>query len=195
MRRVARRLLGRATAQMDIAKICGRFKVRVAVTDDERRPPMAQQVDGSIDRKFRAAKLDDVPHPQALDTVRQQLDKRSEGLFVRRRVRWELPQDRTELVAQFEHAARKEPVEGRAGSGEIGTMGCKAGALNREDKILRRLIVPTAEAFGLLRTVECAVDLDCSDLAAGKAELTCLRQASRVKDPTPRRKHPTADSD
>src|SRR5205807_7542287 len=100
-----------------------------------------------------------------------------------------------ELVTQFDDAARNEALEDRACAGEIGAVRRHSRPLEREDEILRRLVVPAAEARRLLRAVEGAVDLDRGELAAGIAELARLRQARRVEDAAPGWKDPSADAD
>src|SRR4029077_7434166 len=129
------------------------------------------------------------------DFTRQQFEERGERAFVDPRARRELPQDRPELVAQFNNPACDETVDRRAGTGEIGPVRRNAQPLEREDEILRGLVVPAAEARRLLRAVEGAVDLDRREPAAGIAELARLRQARRVEDAAPRRIDPATDTD
>src|SRR5260370_6278105 len=131
----------------------------------------------------------------AIELLRQQFEKGGETGFVESHPRRELPQDRPELVAQLEHARAKEAVDRRTCRRQIGAVSDKTRALQRKHKILRRLIVPAAKARRLLRAVEGAVDLDSGDLAARMAELARLRQAGRIKDTAPWRKHPAADPD
>src|SRR5215472_17230255 len=100
------------------------------------------------------AQFDDMPYGTAIELARQQFEKRGKGAFVDRHSRGELPQYRPELVAQFEQAAGKEPVERRTHARQIAAMSDKARPLQREDKILRRLIVPAAVAGRLLQAVE-----------------------------------------
>ena len=195
IRRVTGRLLEGAAPQVGINEISGDLEVRAVVVDDEGHPASAQQVDERIGGNLRVAKFNDVPQRPAVDTLGQKLDERREGVFADRHVRGKLPQDRSERVAQFENAACQKAINRRAGTGEIGAMRRKARALEREDEIVRRLVVPAAEARRLLGTVEGAVDLDRSELAACVAELTCLLQARRLEDAAPRRKDPSADPD
>src|SRR5262249_6254139 len=71
----------------------------------------------------------------------------------------------------------------------------KTRTLQREDEILRRVVMPPAEARRLLGAVECPVDLDRGDAPAGVSELILLRQPWRIKDSAPRREDPTAAPD
>src|SRR5206468_5597125 len=107
----------------------------------------------------------------AVDIARQQFEARGKPAFVDQHVWRELPQDRPELVTQFDDSARDKALEDRACTGEIGAVRRNARPLEREDEILRRLVIPTAEAHRLLRAVEGAVDLDRRQLPAGIAEL------------------------
>src|SRR5207302_4728016 len=131
----------------------------------------------------------------AVELLRQQFEKGAETGLVESHPRCELPQDRPELFAEFEHAGGKEAVDRRACRGQIGAVSDKTRTLQRKDKILRRLVVPAAKTCRLLRAVEGAVDLDRSDLATRMRELARLRQALRIEDTAPWRKHPAADPD
>src|SRR5260370_34316027 len=128
----------------------------------------------------------------AIELLRQQFEKGGETGFVESHPRRELPQDRPELVAQLEHARAKEAVDRRTCRRQIGAVSDKTWALQRKQKILRRLIVPAAKARRLLRAVEGTVDLDGGDVAARIAELARLRQARPRKDNAPAAKHPIA---
>src|SRR3984893_10379805 len=193
--RIAIGLVIGATPQMGIDEIRGDLEVGAAVVDDERHLMQAEELDDGSGGDPRAAKFDDMPQGAAVDVTRQQFEKRGERAFIDRHVRGELPQDRPELVAQLDDAARDEALENRPGTGEIGAVRRDARPFEREDEILRRLVVPAAEARRLLRTVEGAVDFDRRELAAGIADLARLRQAPRVEDAAPRRKDPAADPD
>src|SRR5262249_22289015 len=141
------------------------------------------------------ADFDDVAYCAAFETAREQLEKGGEAGFVERRTRGELPQDRPELGAQFEHATRKETVERGAGRRQVGAVGREARTLYREDGIVGCLVVPAAKTRGLLRAIEGAVDLYRGDLPAGVRQLTRLLQTRRIKDAAPRRIDPAADAD
>src|SRR5260370_22376076 len=52
--------------------------------------------------------------------------------------------------------------------------------------------MPAAKARRLLRTVECAVDLDRGDLPARMGQFARMREARRVEDPPPPRIEPPA---
>src|SRR5207247_2410803 len=81
-----------------------------------------------------------------------------------------------------DETARDEALTGRARTGEIGAVRRNPRTLQREDKILRRRVMPAAVARRLLRAVERTVDLDRGEPAAGIAEFARLRQARRVED-------------
>src|SRR6516165_4476596 len=69
----------------------------------------------------------------------------------------------------------------------------KTGAFDRENEILRRLVVPAPVARRFLGAVESAVDLDRGQRTAGKMKLLRLRHPLRVEDTAPRRKNPATD--
>src|SRR6202022_4901137 len=131
-----------------------------------------------------------MPQRAAIDLLWQQFEELGERAFIDRHVRGELPQDRPEFVAQIDDAARDEALENWPGTGEVGAVRRNARPFEREDEILRRLVVPAAEARRLLRTVEGAVDFDRRELAAGIAEFARLRQGPGGGDAAPRPKEP-----
>jgi hypothetical protein len=67
-------------------------------------------------------------------------------------------------------------------------------AFYREQKIVRRIVEPFAEARRTLQRIECAIDLDRIYLAAGIFEFATLRQAFWIKYATPRRVSPTGNA-
>src|SRR5712671_2021492 len=184
-----------AAPQMGIDEIRGDLEVGAAVVADERHLMAAEQRDDGSGRDTRTAKFDDMPQRAAVDMTRQQFEERGERARVNRHVRGELPQDRPKLVAQLGDAVRDEALEDRACPGEIGAVRRNARPLEREDEVVRSLVVPAVEARRLLRAVESAVDLDRRQQPAGMAELARLRQAWRVEDAAPRRIDPAADPD
>ncbi len=109
----------------------------------------------------------------------------------------QLPQDRPELRAKREHALGEEVGERCLDPGELFHMGDVAGALQREDEILRRLATPAAEARERLHRVEGAIDLDRVEDAAGIFQFAVARQAFGIEAPAPRGIEPAgyADSD
>src|ERR1700730_17131354 len=198
VRRIAGRFVLRAAPQASVHKVPGDcFECRVVVvvdqSDDDAMP--AQQLGEGGRREAAVAYLNHVAYRAAVELLRQQFEKGGETGFVERHPRSELPQHRPELVVQLEHAGRKEAFDRRAGCRQIGPVRDKTRALERKDEVLRCLVVPPAKTRRLLRAVEGAVDLDRGDLAARMGELTRLRQAGRIEDTPPRRKHPGADPD
>src|SRR5207237_10508550 len=74
-------------------------------------------------------------------------------------------------------------------------VGCVPRPRERKHAIVRRLLRPPPNAFGLLAAVERAVDLDRGQMLAGVRELARLRQALGVKHPAPGPVDPAADTD
>src|SRR5262249_25004781 len=107
----------------------------------------------------------------------------------------ELPQHRSELLAELEHAGCEEPLDRLAGPGKFAPVGGEPRTLDREHEVVRRLVAPAAKARGLLRAVERAVDLDRGHLPAPIFELARLRQAFGIERPAPRRERPAAYAD
>jgi hypothetical protein len=89
----------------------------------------AQQLGEARRSEARVAYLDDMAYCAAVKLLRQQFEKGGETGSVEGHPRSELPQDRSELLAQFEHASGKEAVDRRAGRRQIGPMRDKARAL------------------------------------------------------------------
>src|SRR6266446_6223242 len=193
--RIAGGLVIGASPQMGIDEIRGDLEIGAAVVDDERHLMAAEQLDDGSGRDTRTAEFDNMPQRAAVDMTRQQFEERGQRARVNRHVRGELPQDRPKLVAQLGDAVRDEALEDRACPGEIGAVRRNARPLEREDEVVRSLVVPAVEARRLLRAVESAVDLDRRQQPAGMAELARLRQARRVEDAAPRRIDPAADPD
>src|SRR5262249_23610268 len=129
------------------------------------------------------------------DACWQQFQKRAEILRVEALGSRELPQHRSELLAELEHPGCEEPLDRLAGTGKLAPMRRKPRALDREHEVVRRLVAPAAKARGLLRAVERAVDLDRGQLSAGVFELARLRQTLGIERPAPRRERPAADAD
>src|SRR5882762_9384915 len=74
-------------------------------------------------------------------------------------------------------------------------MGDEAGPLDREDEVVRRLLVPGVEAPRALQRVERSVDLNTVQPSGRVTQLVALRQAFRVEDAAPGRVAPSRDAD
>jgi hypothetical protein len=71
----------------------------------------------------------------------------------------------------------------------------EAAALDREDKIFRRLVMPAGKGFGALQRIMRAVDLDRVEMPAGIGEFVFLAQLLRVKAAAPAGIAPAGDAD
>ncbi len=131
----------------------------------------------------------------ALELARQQFEKLAKVRFVEFLGRRELPEHRTEPVAEFQHAGIVKPFYGIAGFRQHTAVGGEARSLHRKDKTVGHLARPFAKAFRLLRAVIGAVDLDRGQFRRGVFQLLRLRQFFRIKHPAPWRKGPAADAD
>src|SRR5215469_1516881 len=196
VRRIAGWFLLDAAPQPSVDKICGhRLQRRMLCVVDHRNgdPVPAQQLGKSRDREAPVAYFDDMAYRPIVEPMRQQIQESGEAGFVECLLRRELPQDGAELLAQLQHACRKEAVDRRTGCRQIAAVRNKARALQRENEFFRRLVVPTVKARRLLRTVKGSVDFDRCNLAARMGQFGRLRQSQRIEDAAPWRKHPPAD--
>ena len=147
--RVAGRLGFDAAAQAQIGEIGGQvLECRVLRIVDQRHrdPVLAQQVDEFRDAEAVVPDLDDMADRPAAELGWQQLQEPGEIAWVELLERRELPQDRAEFFPQLEKAAVEEPLHVRLGRGQLLALRQEARALQREDEIVRRLVVPLLEA-------------------------------------------------
>src|SRR5690554_6882116 len=111
-------------------------------------------------------------------------------------LRWcELPVDYAELLLQPGHTARQELFDGWSSFCEHTAIGHKARPLQREDEIIWRLVMPFEKAFGLLRPIEGAVDLDAAKLRTCIFKLALLCQTFRIKAAAPFGENPPPNTD
>src|SRR5215469_18531208 len=111
------------------------------------------------------------------------------------KARRELPQHGTELLLEPQDARGKEIGERGLDIAQPPDVSDKARTLDREDKLLRGLVVPPSKGIGALQPVKRAVDLDRVDLPAGMGQLVGLQQTGRIKVAAPWRIGPTGDPD
>src|SRR5438067_5531937 len=104
-----------------------------------------------------------------------------EPLGIEAEARRELPQKRPELLFQPQHPRGEEIGERRFDVAQLFQMRDEAAALDREDKIIGRLVMPAGEEFGPLQRIMRAVDLDRLEVPAGIGELVALKQLVRIK--------------
>jgi hypothetical protein len=141
------------------------------------------------------AHLDAVTDGPPVEGSRQQFEKGAEVRLVERLGWGELPQHRSQLVAQFQQALVEKPRDRFARLGQHPPVGGETGALQGEDEVVRRFGGPTAITFRLLRAVIGRVDLDRRQPPAGVGQLVLLGQVVRIEDAAPRREGPAADTD
>src|SRR5690348_8393120 len=106
-----------------------------------------------------------------------------------------LPEDGTELLAQRQEALGKEGGERLLNADELLHMGDEAAPLEREDEIVRRLLVPATEAVRSLQRIEGAIDLNRVEGTTGKFELATVRQAFGIEIASPGGVEPAGDAD
>src|ERR1700733_16019593 len=110
-------------------------------------------------------------------------------------MRGELPQQRTEMVAEFRDAGIEEPLDRVAGVTQHAPVNGKPRTLEREHKTRRNLARPFPKSGRRLRAVECAVDLDRGQPFAGVGEFLRVRQTRRIEYAAPRLERPAAGAD
>src|SRR5690606_39359088 len=106
-----------------------------------------------------------------------------------------LPEDRPELLAQFQHAGRKEIRQRNFNVAQLLHLRDESPAFDRINKIAWRLIAPMFVIRWLLKRIERAVDFDGVEYIRGILQLTPLRQAARIKQTAPHRIVPTRNAD
>src|SRR5688500_8229091 len=74
-------------------------------------------------------------------------------------------------------------------------MGDETAAFEREDEVLRRLVIPLLIVLRALEGIERAVDLDRVEFGGGVFQLALLGQALRIKRPAPWAVAPAGDAD
>src|ERR1700704_3984095 len=99
------------------------------------------------------ADLDHMAQRAPLELARQQLEKLAKVSFVEFLGRRELPQYRTQPVAELQHAGIVEPLHGIARFGQHPAIGGEARPLHREEKTVGPLAPPFAKPLGFLRAV------------------------------------------
>src|SRR5579859_297616 len=108
---------------------------------------------------------------------RQEVEEGGKLRLVEFDVRRKLPEDRPELLPQFLDAAAEKAFERRPRAAEIGAVRQIARALQGEDEIRRRFVMPAPEGLRILQPVEGAVDLDGGDLPARIMQFLRLPQS------------------
>ena len=127
--------------------------------------------------------------------ARQQIQKSLHVVGLEGMLGVELPEERSELVAQFGHATVDEAPDVRSSVCQHAPLRDEARRLDREHEVLRRRVVPLGKDFGLLQSVERAVDLDRGDLAARIVELVLLAHVRWIERLAPGFVAPSADAD
>ena len=213
-------LLGAVQAQVhevrrhvfEIRELAGRIR------DDERDAMATQQRDERGVAVGITANLDRMPQRAARQIVRnrrlaqtrivvacagarrgkrawQTREKLRPELRVELHVRGKLPEQRPELAAEQQHAAREKIRERRIDVAQAADMRDVARALDREHEIARRLVVPTLPAGWVLQRVERAVDLDRIELLRGKFQFALVRELVRIEDAAPTGVPPARNAD
>jgi hypothetical protein len=107
---------------------------------------------------------------------RQHSEEPVEPLGIEAEARWELPQKRPEFLFEAENPGGEEIGERGFDIAQLLHMSDEPAALDREDKILGRLVTPAGKGFGPLQRIMRAVDLDRIEMPAGIGELVALAQ-------------------
>src|SRR5207247_5645115 len=132
-------------------------RIFAVLREHDRRLELPQQRDEFGYAKAVVPHLDDMTEVAAVELARQQFEKLAEIAFVEFLGRRELPEHRTEPIAEFEHAGVVEALDGITGFRQHAAVGGEARSLQREHEAVRHLTGPFAKALRLLRTVVCPV--------------------------------------
>jgi hypothetical protein len=126
---------------------------------------------------------------------RQHSEEPGEPLGIEAEARWELPQKRPEFLFEAENPGGEEIGERGFDIAQLLHMSDEPAALDREDKILGRLVTPASKGFGSLQRIMRAVDLDRIEMPAGIGELVALAQPFRIEAAAPSGIAPAGDAD
>src|SRR6266550_3868191 len=118
-----------------------------------------------------------------------------EPLAVEAEARRELPQKRSKLLFQPQHPGCEEIGKWGFDLAQLFQMGDETAALDREEKIIGRLVIPAGEEFGPLQRIMRAVDLDRIEMPAGIGEFVALAQLLGVEAAAPAGITPAGDAD
>jgi hypothetical protein len=100
--------------------------------------------------------------------AREEAEEGLKALAAEAHLRGELPEEGTELGAEFEQAAGEEVGERLLDVAKLVHVGDEAGAFDGEDEVVRRGLRPGAEAGGALQRIEGAVNLDRGEGCGGE---------------------------
>src|SRR6185312_869148 len=167
----------------------------IIVAEHDRNVVIAADLEEFLVAEAFVARFDDVAKRNAVEPLRQELQKCCDVLTVELPPGGEHPQERTKLAAERGHALSEIGLEALAGIGELWPGDDVARALDRELETFGNLLLPRGPAFRALAAVESRVDLDRSELPRRIFELTLLRQAGGIEGLAPRRERPAADAD
>src|SRR5258708_7627546 len=106
-----------------------------------------------------------------------------------------LPEQGTQMLAEFEQSGIKETLDGVAGFRKYAPVHRITRSLYGKDEAVRHLDCPFAKGRRRLRAVEGAVDFDRGKVAACICEFLRLRQPVGIKYAAPGLVGPTPDAD
>ncbi len=136
--------------------------------------------------------LERVAQPNPVLLFRQKLQEGLEIVGVEFLSRRELPQDRSELLAERRNAGAKEAHHRFPRFAEHPPVGDEAVAFQRKDEAVRRVGGPFHEGRFLEAGIVGAVDLDARHLAACVVQLLGLGELLRIEGRIPRLEGPAA---
>ena len=163
--------------------------------ENHRRLELPYQGDELRHREAVVPNFDDMAQRAAVEFARQQLEELAEIGRVEFLGRRELPEHRTQPVAEFQHPGIVEALHRIAGLRQHAAIGGEARPLQRKHETIGHLARPFAKTLRLLRPVVSPVDLDRGQLRRGIGKFLRLRQLLRIKHPAPRLESPAADAD
>src|ERR1700753_1421066 len=115
----------------------------------------------------------------SLGIVWQTLQKPLEARSVETKIRWELPQDRSEVQAKLQNAGGHEVREWNFHVSQTPHVRDEPGCLDREDEFGGHLADPAAERLGTHQAIEGPIDLDGAKLVGGVFQFLLTLQPLR----------------
>src|SRR6185312_12037870 len=167
----------------------------LAIGEDDCRVVAARQIVKPFIPEAVVPHLQRMAQGKPVDFARQQLQKTFEIFGIEFLGGHELPVDRAQAVAQLAEALADKTRDRLPGAGQFPAVGAVARRLDREDETIRRLIAPFGPACRFEGRIIRPVDLDRSEMAAGKFQLALLRQPLGIENPATGLVNPASNAD
>jgi len=165
------------------------------VADFECMPKLAVRAGAEPGARFELRIVTARQPRRRMRVARQKIEEGCEFARIEPHLRRQLPQDRTKLVLQPEHARREEIRKRRLCVFQLEHMGNEAWPFESEDEIVRCLFLPLAEQLRALKRIKCAVDFDGREGFRRECQFVLLAQIAGIEHAAPARIAPTRYAD